>query len=222
MRIMDQEIQIVIPGNNGIPEWISQQKKRFEITIEPPMDWYQNNDFLGVALCSVYVPFHIESEEDPCSLECELNFHGHQFEFVYDLPSNFWSMGGSSSKCWPVDDLLFECGYSCCHNGGESNQVWVAYYPKVAIKNEYWSNEWKLLKASLHGFISGKLVKVEECGFHLLYMPKIVNRTIPQDTNIKGVKHNHAAMTQYLDVQRSCDTKLVLEGANVNAQREKL
>ena len=121
------------------------------------MDWYQNNDFLGVALCSVYVPFHIESEEDPCSLECELNFHGHQFEFVYDLPSNFWSMGGSSSKCWPVDDLLFECGYSCCHNGGESNQVWVAYYPKIAIKNEYWSNKWRHLKASFYGPTSQKV-----------------------------------------------------------------
>ena len=93
----------------------------------------------------------------------------------------------------------------------------MAYYPKVAIKNEYWSNELKHLKASFHGFFGGKPVKVEECGFHLLYMPKIVNRTIPQDTDIKRVKHNHAIMTQYLDVQRSCVTKLVLEDANINA-----
>ena len=73
-----KEIQIVIPWNNGIPEWISQHKKGSHITIELPMNWYQNNDLLGVALCSVYVPFHIESKEDPCRLEYELNFHGHQ------------------------------------------------------------------------------------------------------------------------------------------------
>ena len=46
------------------------------------MNLYLNNDLLGVALCWVYVPFHIESEEDPCSLQCELNFHAQQLEFM--------------------------------------------------------------------------------------------------------------------------------------------
>ena len=63
----------------------------------------------------------------------------------------------------------------CCHNGGESNRLWVACYPKVAIKNQCWSNEWRHLKASFHGHLGSKQVKVEQCGFHLIYMPNILN-----------------------------------------------
>ena len=214
-----KEIQIVIPGNNGIPEWISQRKKGSEITIELPMDWYHNNDFLGVALYSVYVPLHIESNEDPCSLKCQLNFHVHQFEFLDDLPSKFWSMNGLSYEFWAVDELSFRRGYLCHRNGDELNEVWVAYYPKVAIPNQYWSNKWRHLKASFHGYSGSKQVKVKECGFHLISMPKIVNRTIPQYRSIKGVEHNRPPiLIQYPDVQRCCDTKSVPEDTNVNAQ----
>ncbi|KAL6316156.1 hypothetical protein AAG906_015986 [Vitis piasezkii] len=211
--------QIVIPGNNGIPEWISQQKKGSEITIELPIDWYHNNDFLGVALYSIYVPLHIESNEDPCSLKCQLNFHVHQFEFLDDLPSKFWSMNGLSSEFWPVDELSFRRGYLCHHNGDELNEVWVENYPKVAIPNQYWSNKWRHLKASFHGYLGSKQVKVKECGFHLISMPKIVNRSIPQDRSIKGVEHNRPPiLIQHPDVQRCCDTKSVPEDTNVNAQ----
>ena len=62
------------------------------------MNLYLNNDLLGVALCQVYVPFHIELEEDPCSLQCELNFHAQQLEFLYDFPSHLWSLPSISSN----------------------------------------------------------------------------------------------------------------------------
>ena len=39
----------------------------------------------------------------------------------------------------------------------------VAYYPKVAIENHYWSNKWRCLKASFHG-LDGLPVEVKECG----------------------------------------------------------
>ena len=71
------------------------------------MDWYQNNDFLGFALYSDYVPLHIESKEDPCGLKCKLKFHGHRYEFLDDLPSKFGSMDGLSSKFWPIGGLSF-------------------------------------------------------------------------------------------------------------------
>ena len=140
-------INVFIPGYGGIPEWISLKKKGSQIKIEFPMDWYQKNDFLGFALCSVSVPLHVESKKKPC-LECKLNFHGHQFEFL------------------EIDEFSLIHSYSCCHiNGDESNRVWVTYYPNVAIDNMYWSNEWRHLKASF----DGEGVKVEECGFHLIY-----------------------------------------------------
>ncbi|KAL6321902.1 hypothetical protein AAG906_035611 [Vitis piasezkii] len=149
-----------------------------QITIELPMDWYQNNDFLGFALYSVYVSLHIESKEDPCGLKCKLNFHG---------------------------GLLFRSSHLCHHNGDELNGVWVAYYPKVAISNQYKSNKWRHFKASFHGYLGNKQVK--ECGFHLIHMPKIY----------KGIKRDHTPiLIQYPDVQRCCGTKSVAEDIDVN------
>ena len=40
-------ISIVIPR---MPHWISYQNVGNEIKIELPMDWYEDNDFLGFAL----------------------------------------------------------------------------------------------------------------------------------------------------------------------------
>ena len=100
-------------------------------------------------------------------------------------------------------------------NGDELNGVWVAYYPKVAIPNRYKSNKWRHLKASFRGYLGNKQVK--ECGFHLIYMPKIVSRTIPQDTSIKGIKRDHTPiLIRYPDVQRCCGTKSVAEDIDVN------
>ena len=43
--------------------------------------------------------------------------------------------------------------------------MWVIYYPKNAIDSKYRSNEWRHLKAPYHG----EGVKVNECGFHLIF-----------------------------------------------------
>ncbi|KAL6316977.1 hypothetical protein AAG906_024516 [Vitis piasezkii] len=185
-------IQIVIPGNNGIPKWI-----------KLPLDWYQNNDFLGFALYSVYVPLHIESKEVSCSLKCKLNFHGHRYEFLDDLPSTFRSMDGLSSKFWPIGGLSFRSSRSCHHNGDELNGVWVAYYPKVAIPNQYKSNKWRHLKASFRGYLGGKQVKVKEGGFHLIYMPEIVNEP-SHNIPIKGIKRDRTSIL----IQTGCSKML--------------
>ena len=155
-----KEITVFIPGNNGIPEWISYKKKGFEIATELPENWWEDNNFLGFALCSVFVPLHIESKEDSC-LKCEMNF-----------PHYFEHPDGFVTEFWYVDELSFRRSYPCCHNGGESNKVWVAYYPKVAIENKHWSNESRHLKASFYG----ERVKVEECGLHLIYKTDILNK----------------------------------------------
>ena len=110
---------------------------------------------MGFALCSVF-----EFNEDPCY--CELNFH----HFYFDYRDGF------ISKFKYVDVIGFSCSYPCCRNGGESNRVWVAaYYPKVAIENKHWSNEFRHLKASFYGGL-----KVEECRLHLIYKTNILNR----------------------------------------------
>ncbi|KAL6315586.1 hypothetical protein AAG906_000892 [Vitis piasezkii] len=85
----------------------------------------------------------------PCSLQCELTFHGDQLAFLDYL--------SSESRC------------ECYENDGASGQLWVLYYPKVAIEEKYHSNKWRRLKASFYGFFNGVPVKVEKCGMQLIY-----------------------------------------------------
>ncbi|KAL6315391.1 hypothetical protein AAG906_000501 [Vitis piasezkii] len=171
-----KKVEILMPGNNGIPEWISHKKKGSEIVVELPENWWENNNFLGFALCSVFEqycfeyeedPYYFEYEEDPYYFEyeedpyySELTFH----HFYFDYPDGYLS----ESK---FRDRVVFSRRRCC-NGGESNGVLVAFYPKVAIKNEGWSNEWRHMKASF----DGNRVEVEECGLHLIYKTNILNR----------------------------------------------
>ncbi|XP_019071940.2 disease resistance protein RUN1 isoform X1 [Vitis vinifera] len=175
-----KEITIFIPGNNGIPEWISHKKKGSKIETELPVNWWEDNNFLGFA---VFVPLHIESKEDPCSLTCELYFHNcleYPERFFYELRF--------------LDKLSFERGYPCCHNGGESNRVWVAYYPKVAIENDYWSDKWIHLKALFHSEHS----KVEECGLHLIYKTDILNTDFNVKRSLDDAENPHNKKSRHL------------------------
>ena len=135
-----------MPGNNGIPEWISHKKKGSKIGVELPENWWEDNNFLGFALCSVF-------KFNEVRIWCKLTFH-----HFYLSESKF---GGRVMFC----RRLF------C-NGGESNGVFVKFYPKVDIKIEGWSNEWRHMKASF----DGNLEEVEECGLHLIYKTNILNR----------------------------------------------
>ncbi|RVW59242.1 TMV resistance protein N [Vitis vinifera] len=193
----NKAIRVVISGNNGIPEWISQQKKGSQITIELPMDWYRKDDFLGFALYSVFIPMACDG------LNCELNICGDQ------------------SECCHVDDVRFYC----CEICGESSQMCVTYYPKVAIDKQYWSNEWRRLKASFDSLDAP--VEVKECGYYLIYTGDVINRNIPEDTstdaqrscdNTEATKRDHQAMIEYNDEQRSCDTRSAAEDTNSNTQ----
>ncbi|RVX13110.1 TMV resistance protein N [Vitis vinifera] len=145
-------------------KWIMGENMGNHVTIDLPQDWYEDKDFLGFALCSAYVPpddqsgngsaykFDSKSKDEdqsPCSLHCNLTFHGDQSAFsIY--PS-------LSSLC------------ECCENDGASGQVWVLYYPKFAIEEKYHSNKWGRLKASFHGYFNGMPMKVEKCGMQLIY-----------------------------------------------------
>ncbi|XP_034675526.1 disease resistance protein RPV1-like isoform X3 [Vitis riparia] len=143
-----EKVEILMPGNNGIPEWISHKKKGSEIVVELPENWWEDNNFLGFALCSV--------------LEYEEIFEFY-FEYYFELTFHHFYPDGNLSESKFRDRGVFS-RRRCC-NGGESNGVLVAFYPKVAIKNKGWSNEWRHMKASFHG----KREKVEECGLHLIY-----------------------------------------------------
>ena len=56
---------IVLPRTDGIPEWIMYRSTIYFTKTKLPQNWHQNNEFLGFAICCVYVPFAYESEDIP-------------------------------------------------------------------------------------------------------------------------------------------------------------
>ncbi|RVW79560.1 Disease resistance-like protein DSC1 [Vitis vinifera] len=156
-------INIVIPGSRGIPEWISNQELGSEVTVELPMNWCEDNDFLGFALCSLYVPLDDAFEDG--GLECRLiAFHGDQFRRVDDI----WF----KSSCKYYENGGVSYLHKCCDNGDVSDCVlWVTYYPQIAIKKKHRSNQWRHFKALFNGLYNcgSKAFKVKKCGVHLIY-----------------------------------------------------
>ncbi|XP_034674646.1 disease resistance protein RPV1-like isoform X1 [Vitis riparia] len=171
---VSQGFNTVIPGGGEVPEWISHEGIGSEVTVKLPLNWYHKKDFLGFALCCVYIPQQDEPVDEsmdepessksenamvnitqPYRLGCELSFLDDEIGFL---------------------DYLF-CGSSCqCdHNDGVSESVWVTYYSNVAIKHKYRSHKSRHLKASFRGYVDGKPVKVKKCGIGLVHVD--LNRT---------------------------------------------
>ena len=152
-----------------------------------PPDWHKNNDFLGFAAYSVFIP------SSPGSLNCKLDF-----------------CGDGGSGCWDVDNVEF----SSCELCVGLIQMSVVYYPKLAIESHYWSNKWRRLKASFQG-PEGSAVEVKECGIHLIYAQDILEDSCTDAVahrrweNSEGIieqYNDQLLMIEYNDEQRSCDT----------------
>ena len=120
------------PGSSGIPEWVSYQRMGCEVRIELPMNWYEDNNFLGFLLCFHHVPL----DDDECeTMEClpyfELTIsHGDQSERLEEI------------------SFYFECKNYC---GSTSDPaIWVTYFPQINIPSEYRSRRWNNFKAHFH------------------------------------------------------------------------
>lgn len=91
---------IKIPRSRGIPGWVMPQEIGNEVRIELPVNWYQDNDFLGFSCFCLYQP------EKILFLNCNLKL--------------------GSDSCEEVDCVRFISSCQCCRiNGSVSDQVWV-------------------------------------------------------------------------------------------------
>ncbi|KAJ9675668.1 hypothetical protein PVL29_024538 [Vitis rotundifolia] len=134
-------------------------------------------------------------EHSPCSLECDLTFHGDQSKFSIYPSLSAWC--------------------ECCENDGASGQMWVLYYPKFAIKKNYHSNTWGRLKASFHGYFNGMPVKVEKCGVQLIYAkndeyncPTLT--TMPDTWNMECLQKLYLDGTAIKEIPSSIDSLSIL------------
>ena len=145
-------VNIVISESSGILEGTWHQGS--QVRMKLPRNWYENNNFLGFALCSAYSPLDNESEDGdgdgyPCTFKCLLTFQIGTFAWRCELPLK--------SRC------------TCYNDGGVSDQVWVMYYPKGAFRMNPASVEHGSLSASFHGYIHGRAVKVKKCAVQFLF-----------------------------------------------------
>ena len=109
-------------GSIGIlAGWVQHQDMGIEIRIELPMNWYQDDHFLGFGFFCVH-----QSVLYGNLVVLDLGF-GEQHSF-------------SDEVCLP------SCQYHWKH-GSKSDEVSLLYYPKIAIPDKYHCNQYVLFKA---------------------------------------------------------------------------
>ncbi|XP_034680298.1 disease resistance protein RPV1-like [Vitis riparia] len=115
-------------GGNGIPGWVLHQEMGSQIRIELPMNWYEDDHFLGFG----FFCLHHQSKL------IGLYFKFDEGEYAYDAVELF------CSDCHEI-------------NGSESDEVLLVYYPKISFRDEFHSNHYMHLQASFTDFGGGEI-----------------------------------------------------------------
>ncbi|KAJ9676276.1 hypothetical protein PVL29_025007 [Vitis rotundifolia] len=212
--------KFVIPGSSGIPEWVSYQRMGCEVRIELPMNWYEDNNFLGFVLFFHHVPLDDDDDDDDDDDnndddddedddddddddECETTQDG---EPHCELTISHGDQSERLDKIWPY----FECktysitdgSYDDEHYSGSTSDpaIWVTYFPQTDIPCEYRSSWWNNFKAHFHtpigvgSFSCGDnaCFKVKSCGIHLLYAQDQIHCPQPSRGSL-GDREDHPA-----------------------------
>ena len=144
-----------------------------EIRIELPMNWYEDDNFLGFALFFYHVPI----DDDECQstadsgINCELISHDNQSKQLY---GNWWLH--TRCKIYSISGLSYS---KVCYDSGSTKDpaILVMYFPRINIPREYRCRSWNIFKAFYHtpiersSFSCGDATyfKVKSCGIHLIY-----------------------------------------------------
>ena len=221
-------ICIVLPGSGGIPKWIRNQSEVPHIRMQLPQNWYDNDEFLGIAICYVYVPLDgrdgIQENDSAHSSEIESDdgsAHESEYEFGEEPTGNLDEVkspistdlvcqltiddGYGSSQF--VQDFSFRTNCLCYRYGDVSEQMWMTLYPKVAILER--CNSHQLLTAIQASFLySYNDFKVLKCGLQPIYA---------YDSRIQTKDVDDASC---LECQRNVECrKLCLRGQTINQLR---
>ncbi|KAL6343114.1 hypothetical protein AAG906_018952 [Vitis piasezkii] len=148
-------------GNGGIPGWVLHQEIGSQVRLELPLNWYEDDHFLGLAFFFLY-------------------HKGNHFEvpYYFDL-----TLHGDSDE---VVDRLSMDSLCKCHeiNGDVSDELWVTLYPKNAIPNKYHRNQpWHFLAAfDFSTRMNGEVThpNIKRCGVQLMYTRDSLNSSVPK------------------------------------------
>ena len=150
------QVNIVIPESIGIPEGTLHPGS--QVTKELLWDWYENNKFLGFALCSAYSPPDNESEDR----DGDGDGDGDRYSCTFKYLSTLWTSG------WQ-HEIPLKTMCACYNDDSVSDQLWVMYYPKGAISKNLISVKHSDLSVSFGGYIHGRPIKVKKCAVHFIY-----------------------------------------------------
>ena len=114
--------------------------------MELPQNCCENDDFLGIAICSAYAPLdecendfaHTSEDESDDLVEAESSIST-ELDCYLSLNEEY----GFSSFC--VRHLSFHTTCKCYHDRGVSEQMWVVFYPKAAILESCHTNQFMFL-----------------------------------------------------------------------------
>ncbi|KAJ9705638.1 hypothetical protein PVL29_003622 [Vitis rotundifolia] len=170
---IQRRFNIIIPGSSGIPEWVSHQRMGCEVSVELPLNWYEDNNLLGFVLFFHHVPL----DDDECVRtsrfipQCALAMsHGDQSKRLDGIPFR------PLCKTYCIRGLSY--GSTCYDSGSTSDPaLWVTYFPQIGIPSKYRSRKWNNLTAHFDNpvgnasFTCGENAsfKVKSCGIHLIY-----------------------------------------------------
>ena len=149
---------ILILGNGGIPGWVLHQEIGSQVRIEPPLNWYEDDHFLGFALFTLF------SDENRYlyGSQFSLRLRGDPDEVVDDHDIRYWC------TC----DIL---------NDYESDRLLVTLYPKNAIPNKYHRKQpWHFLADFVRRYNRGATsINIKRCGVQLIYTHDYLHDNVP-------------------------------------------
>ena len=164
-----------------------------DIRIELPMNWYEDDNFLGFALFFNCV--HIDDEcQFPASsrVTCELISHDNQSKRW----SSMWGLHSSLCKTYCINSLSYS---KFCHDSGSTKDpaILMMYLPGIDIPSEYRCRSWNIFKANYHtpiergSFSCGDdaCFKAKSYGLHLIYAQDQNNWPQPSGESFADTKH---------------------------------
>ncbi|KAJ9676054.1 hypothetical protein PVL29_024849 [Vitis rotundifolia] len=187
-------------GSNEIPEWVLHQEMGSQIRIELPMNWYQDDHFLGLAFFFLYPAM------SHFLIKCRLTFCGDSEEDM----EYFWRDSEEDMEYFRIDS---GSGY-CMIDGSALDRLWVGYYPKMAMLDMFDSKQYVHLQAT---FFCG-WYDTKSCGIHLIDSQDHQHNHTPlgfHDT--QHDEHYHMPMLNL--PENSGDNRLAAEDINGNFKR---
>lgn len=142
-----RSISINFPGSSGIPLWVIQSENGKPNKNRASYEFVKGYKFLGFAFFFL------------CQKVDDYNIHS---RFQYTVVSLHYKGAQSSAHF----GTIYPCECTKDH-GGVSDQLWMEYFPKIAILQNYHTNYWRhleILESSFGAFW------IQSCGGHLIYI----------------------------------------------------